>query len=110
MNRHIAASIELSKLNWLSHPEETALSLPEALFLATKQSGSFFGRVGSFEPGYEFDALVIETDELNGMLARTPFEKLEQYIYDGDDRNILARYCKGNYVEKPFEDIFYTEK
>lgn len=103
MNRHIAASIELSKINWLSHPEEKALQLPEALFLATKQSGSFFGKVGSFEKGYDFDALVIETDEMNGMLPRTPFEKLEQYIYDGDDRNILARYCKGAYVTKPFE-------
>lgn len=48
------------------------------------------------------DALVIETDEMDGLLPRTPFEKLEQYIYDGNDRNILARYCKGKFVAKPF--------
>ncbi len=102
MNRHVAASIELSKVNWLSHPEEKALQLSEALYLATKQSGSFFGKVGSFEEGYDFDALVIETDEMDGLLPRTPFEKLEQYIYDGNDRNILARYCKGKFVAKPF--------
>ena len=44
----------------------------------------------------------IETDEMDGLLPRTPFEKLEQYIYDGNDRNILARYCKGKFVAKPF--------
>ena len=26
----------------------------------------------------------------------------KQYIYDGNDRNILARYCKGKFVAKPF--------
>lgn len=85
----------------LAHPDEKALQLPEALYLATKKSGSFFGKVGSFEQGYDFDALVIRTDE---MIPRTPFEKLEQYIYDGDDRNIVARYCRGEKVEKPFEE------
>lgn len=29
-------------------------------------------------------------------------ELAEQYIYDGNDRNILARYCKGKFVAKPF--------
>lgn len=26
----------------------------------------------------------------------------KQYIYDGNDWNILARYCKGKFVAKPF--------
>jgi len=39
---------------------------------------------------------------MDGLLERSPFEKLEQYIYDGDDRNILARYCGGALIEKPF--------
>lgn len=37
MNRHIAASIEVSKLNWLSHPEEKPLTLTEAFYLANKK-------------------------------------------------------------------------
>lgn len=102
MNRHIAASIEVSKLNWLSHPEEKPLTLTEAFYLATKKSGEFFGKTGSFEQGYDFDALVIETDEMNGMFPRTPFEKLEQFIYDGDDRNIIDRYCCGEKISRPF--------
>ena len=71
----------LSKLRALDHPEERLLSLPEALYLATKGPGEFFGKVGSFEPGYDFDALVVDVDELDGRLSRTPFEKLEQFLY-----------------------------
>ena len=88
----------------LDHMEERPLSLPEALYLATKGPGEFFGKVGSFEPGYDFDALVVDVDELDGRLPRTPFEKLEQFLYDGDDRDILARYSRGSLVEKPFTE------
>ena len=49
-----------------------------------------------------FDALVIDTDELDGLFNKTPFEQVEQFIYDGDDRNILVRYCKGKLLSKPF--------
>jgi len=42
--------------------------------------------------------------ELDGRLSRTPFEKLEQFLYDGDDRDILARYSRGSLVEKPFTE------
>ena len=104
MNRHVAATVGLSKLRALDHMEERPLSLPEALYLATKGPGEFFGKVGSFEPGYDFDALVVDVDELDGRLPRTPFEKLEQFLYDGDDRDILARYSRGSLVEKPFTE------
>ena len=60
--------------------------------------------MGSFEPGYDFDALVVDVDELDGRLPRTPFEKLEQFLYDWDDRDILARYSRGSLVEKPFTE------
>ena len=48
--------------------------------------------------------LVVDVDELDGRLSRTPFEKLEQFLYDGDDRDILARYSRGSLVEKPFTE------
>ena len=58
--------------------------------------------MGSFEKGYEFDALVIDMaePELSGTFSRTPFETLEQFIYDGDDRNIKARYCAGELLDE----------
>lgn len=102
MNRNLAMTVGVSKLQELQRPKERSLSLPEALYLATKKPGEFFGKVGSFEEGYEFDALVIQMDEPEEFLERTPFEKLEVFLYDGDDRNITARYCRGQRLEKPF--------
>ena len=36
------------------------------------------------------------------LLERTPVERLEQFLCDGDDRDIAARYCGGVLVKKPF--------
>ena len=94
MNKQIALTIEISKLYALEHEKEKALTIGEGLYLATKGPGRFYGRTGSFEKGYAFDALVIHTEDIEG-LERTPFEKLQQYIYDGDDRNIVMRYVNG---------------
>ena len=65
--------------------------------MATKEAGSFFGRVGSFEPGYEFDALVIDDKDLNHD-NYTVLERLERYIYLGDDRQITHRFCGGREI------------
>lgn len=94
MNKQIALTIEISKLYSLQHDREKALTIGEGLYLATKGPGRFYGQTGSFEKGYAFDALVIHMDDIEG-LERTPFEKLQQFIYDGDDRNIIARYVDG---------------
>ncbi|WP_296901510.1 amidohydrolase family protein [uncultured Megasphaera sp.] len=94
MNKQIALTIEVSKLYALEHEKEKALTIGEGLYLATKGPGRFYGCTGSFEKGYAFDALVIHLEDIEG-LERTPFEKLQQYIYDGDDRNIVARYVNG---------------
>ncbi len=64
INQNAVMSVEISKINALFHEDEPALSLPEAFYLATKGAGTFFGKVGSFESGYEFDALVIDMDEM----------------------------------------------
>ena len=99
MNKQIALTIEISKLHALQHDTEKALTIGEGLYLATKGPGRFYGRTGSFETGYAFDALVIHMDDMEG-LERTPFEKLQQFIYDGDDRNIIARYVDGELVAR----------
>ena len=43
---------------------EKPLTIVEALWMATKGGGRFFGRVGSFEPGYAFDAVVLDDSAL----------------------------------------------
>ena len=76
------------------------LSLSEVFYLATKSGGAFFGKVGSFEPGYEFDALVIDDSYLN-YDNYTLEQRLERYIYLGDDRDIQRRFCRGQEIVEP---------
>lgn len=98
-------AIQVSKLYYAESNKQTAfLTLPEAFYLATKGGGSFFGKVGSFEPGYEFDALVIDDSELN-FDNYTLAERIERFIYIGDDRQIKARYVRGNEVKEPDFDL-----
>ena len=93
-------AIQLSKAYYQQHPERPYLTLSEAFWMATKCGGSFFGKVGSFEPGYEFDALVIDDRDLNHD-NYSLLERLERYVYLGDDRQIVHRFCRGNEIVEP---------
>lgn len=94
-------AIQTSKIFWAnSEKQMDFLTNSEAFYIATKGGGSFFGRVGSFEEGYDFDALIIDDEELN-YLDYTLEERLERFIYVGDDRHILHRYVSGNLIEEP---------
>ena len=104
MNRNGAAALALSKLRWLRCPEEPPIGLAEALYLITRGPGEFFGRVGAFEPGYACDALVLAPAPGDDLTELTPEERLEQFLYDGDDRNITARYCGGELLPRPFAE------
>ena len=95
MLRVMQYAIQVSKLNYAQTKGEMPfLSLSEVFYLATKGGGSFFGKVGSFEPGYEFDALLVDDTYLNYDHYTLP-QRLERYIYLGDDRDIKRRFCRG---------------
>ena len=95
--RMMVYAIQVSKMHYQQDHQLPFLTLSEAFWLATKSAGSFFGRVGSFEPGYEFDALVINDSDLNHD-NYSLLERLERYIYLGDDRQIEHRFCCGKEV------------
>lgn len=90
-------AIEFSKLLWSQNKDYDFLSLSEAFYIATKSGGSFFGKVGSFEKNYDFDALVIDDSELN-FDNFSLLERLERFIYLGDDRHIYHRYVCGSLI------------
>ena len=98
--RMMVYAIQVSKMHYQQNHERAFLSLSEAFWIATKSAGRFFGRVGSFEPGYEFDALVIDDGDLNHD-HYSLLHRLERYIYLGDDRQILYRFCRGKEIHKP---------
>ena len=66
MPQEIVRAIEVSKVYAMNHPEDDPLHLPEAFYLATKGGGSFFGQVGSLEPGYAADFLVVDAADHQG--------------------------------------------
>ncbi len=95
MRQAIIRAVQLSKLPQIVETSGAALSLAEAFYLATKGGGAFFGRVGSFEPGYSFDALVVEP-ERSGL---SPVEALQQFIYADRAERIVARYVAGRKLQ-----------
>lgn len=97
----MVGAIQASKMKWReTNGGLKPLSSSEAFFLGTKGGGSFFGRVGSFEEGYEFDALVI--DDSNLSLEKLPLEnRVQKFMYTGDSRNILVRFVRGLEVSRP---------
>lgn len=107
--RTMVYAIQVSKVRYQQSHSQLPLTLSEAFWMATKSGGSFFGSVGSFEPGYDFDALVIDDSDLR--LVSHPCgtksdgyslqERLERYIYLGDDRQIVHRFCCGKEIMKP---------
>lgn len=98
----MAAAMQASKMKWLESDQALApLSTPEAFFLGTKGGGAFFGKVGSFEPGYEFDALIIDDAALCITPGRSLEERLQRFIYVGDDRHITHRFVSGELIAEP---------
>jgi len=97
--RVMVYAIQMSKLHYQRNKKRRFLTLSEAFWMATKSAGSFFGRVGSFEPGYEFDALVLDDRDLNHD-NYSLLERLERFIYIGDDRQIERRFCRGKEIQE----------
>ena len=92
----IASSIRASKLRWrLRDQSVKPLSVDQAFYIATVGGGSFFGKVGSFEPGYEFDALVLDDSGLDHPQELSLRSRLDRCLYLADDRDIRAKYVRG---------------
>ena len=96
----IADTIQVSKLRWRLMDQSLApITLEEAFYMATIGGGSFFGKVGSFEPGYEFDAMVLDDSNLRHPQEITSRDRLERLVYLSDDRNLVGKYVQGRKVK-----------
>ena len=98
--RTMVYAIQTSKIRYCQDKSLPFLTLPEIFWIATKSGGRLFGKVGSFEQGYEFDALVINDHELNHDNYNL-LHRLERFIYLGDDRHIEHRFCRGREIAEP---------
>lgn len=96
--RQMTDAIQVSKLFWrLVDEESKPLRVEEVFYLGTLGGGEFFGKVGSFEDGYEFDAVVIDdaeyrTEDLN------LHQRLERTIYLSVNKDIAHKFIRGNQI------------
>ena len=75
------------------------LVFSEAFYLATKGGGAFFGKVGSFEDGYEFDAVVMDNRVLPHPQSLNLAERMERAVYLGlDEKKITAKFVAGRKI------------
>ena len=75
------------------------LLFSEVFYMATKGGGEFFGKVGSFEEGYEFDAVVMDDLILLHPQELNLAERMERAVYLGlDEKNITAKYVAGRKI------------
>lgn len=92
----MAKAVQVSKMYW-RYVDDTKkpLTIPEVLFLATRGGGAFFGNVGSFEEGYEFDAIIMDDSSLKSQLELTLAQRLERLVYCAGQCQIVAKYVEG---------------
>ena len=93
-------AIQVSKLYFRMVDESCKpLVFPEAFYLATKGGGAFFGDVGSFEEGYEFDAVVMDDSVLSHPQTLNLAQRMERAVYLGlDEKNITAKFVAGRKI------------
>ena len=98
--QEIKKAIEVSKMyNRYIDPDKKPLSFPEALYLATMGGGEFFGKVGSFAEGYEFDAVILADEKESHPQEISLADRAERTVYLGMDKDrISAKYVAGEKV------------
>lgn len=91
-----------------SYSDKTHLPLNcyDVFYLATLGGAKALAmddKIGNFDVGKEFDALIVDMDVKNGgtdfLHDCTPLELLQKFIYVGDDRNIIKVYVSGQQIK-----------
>ena len=98
--RAISDAIQVSKMYFRMVDESVKpLVFPEAFYLATMGGGAFFGKVGCFDEGYEFDALVLDDSVLPHPQSIDLAQRMERAVYLGlDEKNITAKFVAGKKI------------
>ena len=98
--RAITDAIQVSKMYFRMVDESVRpLVFPEAFYLATMGGGALFGKVGCFEEGYEFDAVVLDDSVLPHPQKLTLAQRVERAVYLGlDEKNITAKFAAGKKI------------
>jgi len=115
---NVRQAIWVSRHLALQTSDAAKLSTEEALFLATRGGAAVVGldsQVGAFEVGKEWDAQMIHLGSVDEEGSRDAVcddgpvdlfgweswpEKMEKWVYSGDDRNTIAVWVRGRLVHR----------
>ncbi len=100
MYRNVTAAVRVSKLKAYYEPDcGPQLSTPEAFYLATSAGANVFDAKPGFAAGDQLFALVVDDAPLRVGAPKTLQQRLERFLYAGDDRHIAARYAFGELLK-----------
>ena len=98
--RAMTDAIMSSKLRWrLVDNTKHQLSVDEAFYMATRCGGSFFGKTGAFDEGYEFDAVVLDDSALYTPKKLSMHDRFERICYLYPEVKIVAKCVAGKSIE-----------
>lgn len=109
MLRAIQDAVSVSKLYWrLVDSSCLPLTFSQAFYMATAGGGAFFGKTvlgektypktGTFLPGCEADAVILDDSGLPCPFPLNPEERLERLCYLADSDVVAAKYIQGRLV------------
>lgn len=99
MPHQIVQALQVSNLyTRLIDPDLKPLSFEEAFYMATAGGGSYFGKVGKFEKGYDADILVIDDTAATYDRDMDIRLRLERAIYLPSECRILSKYAAGRRI------------
>ncbi len=75
-----------------------ALTIADVLYMATLGGGKFFGDVGSFEKGYELDAIIMDDTKIRRDVNADISMRLEKMVYLSHECKITAKYVCGKKI------------
>jgi len=92
-----AEAIRISKLRQAAGGGR-ALTMPEALYMATSAGAMFFGEGPGFAEGSPLHAVVLDDSGLAGMRDLTLQQRLERCLYLSRNVKVAAVYADGNKI------------
>ena len=100
MLRAITDAVKVSKMYW-RHVDQSMkpICFREAFHMASVISGSFFGRVGSFEEGCDADIVVLDDSSIPTTVEGLGVEeRLERYAYLRPHAPVAHKAVQGQWL------------
>ncbi|MCR4955167.1 MAG: amidohydrolase family protein [Lachnospiraceae bacterium] len=101
MTQSILRTLQASKMYYrLVDDSVKPLTIENVFYLATMGGGEYFGKVGSFLPGYDFDAVVVDDSTIFSMRNLSVRERIERMCYNDTECVITGKFVKGKRIRR----------